>query len=81
METRLFEWASSQGISTEKLAEMLGYSARHMYRLKASPKDVPEALAARTVLRLGDWARSLFLPSVSVENRHDGTIECRREAA
>ena len=81
METKLFEWASREGISTENLAEMLGYSARHMYRLKASANDVPEALAARAVLRLGDWARALFLPPVSVENVHCGSDDCQREAA
>jgi len=79
--TRLFEWAAREGISTERLAAMLGYSERHMYRLKARPDDVPETLAARAVLRLGDWARALFLPTVSVGNVHNGSEGCQQEAA
>ncbi|OPZ82991.1 MAG: hypothetical protein BWY76_02492 [bacterium ADurb.Bin429] len=80
MRTRLFEWAAREGISTERLAAMLGYSERHMYRLKARPDDVPETLAARAVLRLGDWARTLFLPAVSVGNVHNDSNDCQQTA-
>lgn len=81
MRTRLFEWAAREGISTERLAAMLGYSERHMYRLKAKPEAVPETLAARAVLRLGDWARTLFLPAVSVGNVHNDSNDCQQDAA
>lgn len=81
MKTTLFEWAERQGISTEELAKMLGYSDRHMYRLKASADDAPESLAARAVLRLGEWARALFLPPVSVENVHNDSSDGQEEAA
>jgi hypothetical protein len=52
-----------------------------MYRLKARADDVPESLAARAVLRMGDWARSLFLPSVSVGNGHNDSEDGHTQEA
>ncbi len=65
MRTKLFEWAERQGFGIADLAGMTGYSERHLLRIRDEGFPVSEAFQARVVLRMGDWSRSLFLPSVS----------------
>jgi hypothetical protein len=70
MRTRLFQWAAGQKLEMEDLAAMTGYTARHLYRIRAleeAGEPVPDEFQARVVLKLGDWARSLFLPGVPRE--------------
>ena len=71
--TTLFEWAKDQGLSIEALADRLGYSARHLYRIQAGVQPVTDAFVGRVVLRLGEWARSLFL--VTVSENSDTTMD------
>jgi transcriptional regulator with XRE-family HTH domain len=68
MQTTLFDWAASKGLTLADLAARLGYSERHLMRIRDGEYPVNEQFAGRVVLRLGDWSRSLFLPPVSVEN-------------
>lgn len=68
MRTRLFDWAIEQGLSLAELAEMLGYSERQLYRIRDGEYPVTEVFQARVVLRLGDWARSLFFDGVSEDS-------------
>ena len=65
METRLFEWAEEQGIALNQLSAMLGYSTRHLYRIKNGEYPITDSFRGRVILRLGDVARSLFLAPVS----------------
>jgi len=67
MRSTLFEWAEHEGIRMADLAERLGYSERHLWRIKAGDSPVTQQFMARVVLHLGEWARSLFLPEVSVD--------------
>lgn len=70
METKLFEWAKRQGISMCELARMTGYSRSHLYRVREQPKKyLSPVFADRIVGRLGEWARSLFLPEASHQMR------------
>lgn len=69
MRTRLFEWAAERGLSIADLSDRLGYSERHLYRIKNNEWPVTEEFEARVVLRLGNWARDLFLPDVSNQDR------------
>jgi hypothetical protein len=78
VETRLFEWAEQQGLSQGALARMTGYSERQLRRVRDG-RPVSEHFQATIVLRLGDWARSLFLPSVSQER--DGCARARDVAS
>jgi hypothetical protein len=66
MRTTLFVWAEKEGISLSELARRLGYSERHLLRIRDGDYPVNEQFAGRVVLRLGDWARALFLPASSV---------------
>lgn len=68
MRTRLFEWAEERGMSVKELAEMLGYSWRQVYRISIGEYPVTEAFVGRVVLKLGDWARSLFFTDVSEDS-------------
>jgi transcriptional regulator with XRE-family HTH domain len=60
MRTTLFAWAEAQGLSVEELAQKVGYSVRHLLRIRKGEWPVTEAFVGRVVLRLGDWARCLF---------------------
>lgn len=66
MRTTLFDWAAQKGLTIADLAACLGYSERHLLRMRDGEYPVNEQFAGRVVLRLGDWARSLFLPAASV---------------
>ena len=65
METRLFEWAKEEGLTMGDLAERLGYSERHLIRIRDGEWPVTDSFAGRVVLRLGESARSLFFASMS----------------
>lgn len=65
MRTKLFEWAEKQNLDLEYLAKKIGYSERHLKRIRDEGFPVTEEFQARVVLRMGDWARALFLPEVS----------------
>lgn len=65
MQTTLFDWAQQANLSLEDLAEMTGYSVRHLYRIRDGDWPITEAFIGRIVLRLGDWARSLFFSATS----------------
>lgn len=69
--TGLFDWARDQGLTVEALAERLGYSARHLYRIQAGEQEVTDAFVGRVVLRLGEWARELFPDAVVEENKEE----------
>ena len=71
MRTRLFDWAEKQGLELTDLAQMTGYSERHLLRIKSGEYPVNDAFRGRVVLALGDWARSLFLPGMS---EHSDTV-------
>jgi transcriptional regulator with XRE-family HTH domain len=76
--TGLFDWARDQGLSVEALAERLGYSARHLYRIQGGEQPVTDAFVGRVVLRLGEWARELFPDAVWKKTRrkqHDEWLE------
>lgn len=70
MKTRLFEWAEEQGLTLEELAEKTGYSTRHLYRIRDGEWPVTETFMARIILRLGEWARSLFFDEMPDLIRH-----------
>jgi len=74
MRTRLFEWATEQKLSMGELATMTGYSRRQLERARRRGA-VPQEFQARVVLKLGDWARSLFFPEVSHDN-HTVSVGC-----
>lgn len=65
MKTTIFEWAERQGYTLQDLAKMTGYTDRQLRRIKNGYLPVSEAFAGRVILRMGEWARSLFLYSVS----------------
>lgn len=65
MQTRLFEWAEGKGISMETLSEMVGYSARQLYRIRNGEYPITEGFVARIALRLGKEGRALFFDGVS----------------
>ena len=62
---RFFEWAADKGLSMADLGQKLGYSERHLWRLKAGDYPITEGFKARVVYAFGDDARSLFLDTVS----------------
>lgn len=65
MRTTLFEWAEEQGLSLSELGDKLGYSERHLRRIREGEYPLNDAFVAQVVFRLGEWARALFLSSVS----------------
>ena len=65
MQTTLFKWADENGLNMAQLGERLGYSERHMYRIKTGETLITEGFVAQVVYRLGEWARDLFLATVS----------------
>ena len=66
MKTTLFDWASAHGYDLDALAQLLGYSVRHLYRLRKGEQLVTPQFMGRVVLALGDWARALFSDCPSV---------------
>lgn len=64
-QTRLFDWATEQGLTMSELARRIGYSRRHLYRIRSGQTPITEEFVARVVLRLGERARSLFFCDVS----------------
>ena len=67
MRTTLFKWARENDMSMPNLAARLGYSERHLCRIRDGDWPVTKAFAGRVVLALGDWARSLFPSDVSTK--------------
>ncbi len=65
MRTKLFEWADRQGFDLKDLAEMTGYSERHLRRIRDEGFPVTEDFQAAVVFKMGDWARSLFFAAMS----------------
>lgn len=62
---KFFDWASKQGLSIADLSKRLGYSERHLWRIKAGHSPITEGFKARVVYTFGEDTRSLFLDSVS----------------
>jgi len=54
LETTFFDWANSKGFNRQKLAELLGYSERHLYRLETGEQEITESFQARVILKLGE---------------------------
>lgn len=65
-----FEWARDQGYSMADLAKRLGYSERHLYRIKNGEYPVTRAFQARVVFEFGADTRGLFLPEVTQQECH-----------
>ena len=65
MQTTLFKWADENGLNMAQLGGRLGYSERHMYRIKTGETPITEGFVAQVVYRLGEWARALFLATMS----------------
>lgn len=63
--TRLFDWAQGQGLGLAELSELTGYSERHLMRIRDGHYPVTDSFRGQVILRMGDWARSLFLPQMS----------------
>lgn len=61
MITTLFDWANTHGYDLDSLGDLLGYSGRHLRRIRDGEQPVTPAFAGRVVLVLGEWARSLFV--------------------
>lgn len=75
MRTSLFEWAKEEGLTHKELAQKLGYSERQLYRIRDGHWPVSEAFMARVVLKLGNWARSLFFDEVSLKTDKTSVLE------
>ena len=73
--TNLFEWAEGKGLDIPALAKALGYSERHLYRVKGGDYPVTRGLICRVVFVFGDDARSLFLPDASVINDDTAIVQ------
>ena len=66
METRLWQWAEEQGLSMTDLADRLGYTARHLHRIRSHDYPITESFVARVTFRIGPEASRLFFcPTVS----------------
>jgi hypothetical protein len=68
MKTTLFDWAEKNGYGLVALGKLLGYSARHLRRVRDGEQPVTPAFAGRVVLVLGEWARSLFLDPMPLDS-------------
>jgi len=67
----IFDWAEREkGLTLAALAEHLGYSLRHVYRLRSGESPVTPSFVARAVMTFGDQVRPLFLDSVTNDNSH-----------
>jgi hypothetical protein len=56
-----FEWATcSKGLSLTVLADRLGYSLRHVYRIRDGKVQRPVSFSARAVAAFGDDVRKFF---------------------
>ena len=62
-------------MSMPNLAARLGYSERHLRRIRDGDWPVTKAFAGRVVLALGDWARSLFFSGVIINLDDNATSQ------
>lgn len=63
-----FTWAIEvKGFNMTQLAAALGYSERHLYRIRAGGTNDLINFRARCIAHFGDEVRSFFSPEVSIE--------------
>jgi hypothetical protein len=73
---QFFEWAIEvRGYDMTRLAAALGYSERHLYRIRAGEISNLRNFEARAIARFGDEVRSFFAPSVPLESYIDITAQ------
>ncbi len=72
MRTTLFEWADAQGLTLESLSQKMGYSTRHLRRIRDGEYPITKPFMARVILQLGPWAKCLF-SAASVPQRDDSS--------
>lgn len=65
---QFFEWAKQEkGLNMTQLAAILGYSERHLYRIRDGATTNLENFQSRAVRRLGVEVERFFLPAVTVD--------------
>jgi len=66
---KFFEWTKRQGKTMAEVARDLGYTERHLYRLKKSQIEDPAAFIEQVRTVYGEEA-ALFFADVSVAPTH-----------
>jgi len=62
-----FVWIRDfKGMSIPRLAKTLGYSPKHMYRIRDGESPCTRSFAARAILEFGDEVRPFFFDTVPV---------------
>ena len=67
---KFFEWTKLQGKTMAEVARDLGYTERHLYRLKKRQVEDPAAFIEQVRAVYGEEA-TLFFADVSVAPTHD----------
>lgn len=71
---QFFTWATdTKGYDMTQIAAMLGYSERHLYRIRKGEITNLVNFQARAINQFGDEVRGFFLPPVSLIS-HNVTI-------
>jgi hypothetical protein len=77
-----FDWAKREkGLSITQLAAVLGYSERHLYRIRDGETNNLENFEARAVRRLGSEVEQFFLPTVTVAIVASDNLDCHPSEA
>lgn len=64
---KFFTWAIEvKGFNMTQLAAALGYSERHLYRIRAGGTTDLVNFRARVIAHFGDEVRPFFTPEVSI---------------
>lgn len=57
---KFFDWADAQGLTMRELARRLGYTERHLYRIKNGETQDTRNFQAHVIVEFGDDVRSFF---------------------